>query len=133
MDVCASVMFHSLRSYGLWPARLLSMGFSRQEYWSGLSRPPPGDLPDSGIEPTSHYVSCIGRRVLYYSATWEAPKPAYKQSFLIPHKWESLYFSPTWEPIWFSNLEDHVIVWNKNCNWIMLNCSCNQIGSCYGI
>ena len=31
----------------------LSMGFSRQEYWSGLSFPPPGDLPDPGIKPTS--------------------------------------------------------------------------------
>ena len=29
----------------------LSMGFSRQEYWSGLPFPPPGDLPDSGTEP----------------------------------------------------------------------------------
>ena len=32
---------------------LLSMGFIRQEYWSGLPFPPPGDLPDPGIEPTS--------------------------------------------------------------------------------
>ena len=31
----------------------LSMGFSRQEYWSGLSCLPPGDLPDPGIEPMS--------------------------------------------------------------------------------
>ena len=30
-----------------------SMGFSRQEYWSGLPFPSPGDLPDSGIEPGS--------------------------------------------------------------------------------
>ena len=30
-----------------------SMGFSRQEYWSGLPCPPPGDLPDPGIEPKS--------------------------------------------------------------------------------
>ena len=29
----------------------LSMGFSRQEYWSGLSLPPPGDFPNLGIEP----------------------------------------------------------------------------------
>ena len=29
------------------------MGFSRQEYWSGLPFPSPGDLPDPGIEPTS--------------------------------------------------------------------------------
>ena len=31
----------------------LSMGFPRQEYWSGLSFSPPGDLPDPGIEPAS--------------------------------------------------------------------------------
>ena len=31
----------------------LSMGFSRQEYWSGLPCPPPGDLPNPGIEPRS--------------------------------------------------------------------------------
>ena len=29
------------------------MGFSRQEYWSGLPFPPPGDLPDPGIKPGS--------------------------------------------------------------------------------
>ena len=32
---------------------LLSMEFSRQEYWSGLPFPSPGDLPDPGIEPGS--------------------------------------------------------------------------------
>ena len=32
---------------------LLFMGFSRQEYWSGLPFPPPGDLPDLGIEHVS--------------------------------------------------------------------------------
>ena len=32
---------------------LLSMGFFRQEYWSGLSFPSPGDLPNPGIEPRS--------------------------------------------------------------------------------
>ena len=31
----------------------LSVGFSRQEYWSGLPCPPSGDLPDSGIKPGS--------------------------------------------------------------------------------
>ena len=31
----------------------LSMGFSRQEYWSGLPFPSPGDLPDPGIEPAA--------------------------------------------------------------------------------
>ena len=41
------------------------MGFSRQEYWSGLPFPSPGDLPNPGIETTSHTsVFCIGRQVL---------------------------------------------------------------------
>ena len=42
-----------LGSYdGVSPARLLCpWGFSRQEYWSGLPRSPPGDLPDPGFEP----------------------------------------------------------------------------------
>ena len=31
----------------------VSMGFSRQEYWSGLPFPSPGDLPDPGIKPGS--------------------------------------------------------------------------------
>ena len=31
----------------------LSVGFSRQEHWSGLPCPPPGDLPHPGIEPAS--------------------------------------------------------------------------------
>ena len=33
--------------------RSSSMGFSRQEYWGGLPFPPPGDLPNPGIEPRS--------------------------------------------------------------------------------
>ena len=44
----------------------LSMGFSGQEYWSGLPCLPPGDLPKAGIKPTVSYVSCIGRWVLYH-------------------------------------------------------------------
>ena len=35
------------------PPGSLSMGFPRQEYWSGLPFPPPGDLPDPGIKPKS--------------------------------------------------------------------------------
>ena len=45
----------------------LSMRFSRQEYWSGLPFPPPGDLSDPGIELTS-LVSCTGKQVLYHLA-----------------------------------------------------------------
>ena len=42
------------------------LGFSRQEYWSGLPFPPQGDLPHPGIEPTISGVSCIDRWILYH-------------------------------------------------------------------
>ena len=49
-----SVVSDSLQPCGLQPARLFCpCGFSRQEYWSGLSCPPPEDLPNSGSEPRS--------------------------------------------------------------------------------
>ena len=50
---------------------LLSMGFSRQEYWSGLPRPPP-DLPDLGIQPASLTSPALGDRFFTACTTWEA-------------------------------------------------------------
>ena len=48
------VVSDSLQLYGLQPTRLLSsMGLSRQECQSGLPCPPPGNLPEPGMEPTS--------------------------------------------------------------------------------
>ncbi len=51
----------------------LSMEFSRQEYWSGLSCPSPGDLPDPGIEPTSLMSPALAGRFFTTSTTWQAP------------------------------------------------------------
>ena len=61
MDLCVccavlsrSVVSESLWPHGLYPIRLLyPWWFSRQEYWSGLPCPPPGDLLNPGIEPRS--------------------------------------------------------------------------------
>ena len=50
-SVSCSVMSDYLQPHGPEPSRLLSMGFSRQESWSGLPFPSPGDLPNPGIEP----------------------------------------------------------------------------------
>ena len=60
----------------LWPVAHqapLSMGFPRQEYWSGLPCPPPGDLLDPGIEPGS---SAFAGRVFTTGATGEAQHPS---------------------------------------------------------
>ena len=49
----------------------LSVEFSRQEYWSGSSCPPPGDLPDPGMEPVSLISPALAGRFLTTNATWE--------------------------------------------------------------
>ena len=48
------------------------MGFSRQEYWSWLLFPSPGDLPDRGIKPESSTSLALAGRFFTTSATWEA-------------------------------------------------------------
>ena len=48
----------------------LSLGFSRQEYWSTLSCFSSGDLPNPGTEPES---SSLALEIFTISATWEAP------------------------------------------------------------
>ena len=59
--MCVLSRFSCVRLFAtLWTVACqvpLSIGFSRQEYWSGLPCPPPGDLPNPGVS----YVSCIGR------------------------------------------------------------------------
>ena len=72
---CALSRFSCLQLFEtLWTAdrQLLSMGFSRQEYWRGLPFPSPGDLPHPGIEPTSLIISCTGRWILYH---WTPGQP----------------------------------------------------------
>ena len=50
----------------------LSVGFSRQEYCSGLPCPPPGDLPDPGIKPKSLMSPALAGGFFSTSITWEA-------------------------------------------------------------
>ena len=51
----------------------LSMGFSRQEYWSRLPSSPPGDLPNPGIKLESLSSPALADRFFTTSTTWEAP------------------------------------------------------------
>ena len=50
----------------------LSMGFSRQDYWSGLPFPPPGDLSNLGIKPASLMFPVLAGRFFSASTTWKA-------------------------------------------------------------
>ena len=51
----------------------LSMGFPRQEYWRGLPFPPPGNLPNPGIEPVSPVALALAGRFFISWTTLEAP------------------------------------------------------------
>ena len=56
MNVCAQLLSHVQLFETPWTRThqaLLSMGFSRQEYWTGFPLPPPGNLPDPGMEHAS--------------------------------------------------------------------------------
>ena len=67
-----SVFSDSLRPHGQQLARLLCpWEFSRQQYWSWVLFPTPGDLPNPMIKRVS-CISCIGKWILYHCATWEA-------------------------------------------------------------
>ena len=69
VKVSPSVMSDCLQPHGLGLARLLSVGFSREEYWSGLRFPSSGDLPDPGIEPVSPALQADS----WLLSQWECP------------------------------------------------------------
>ena len=74
--VCVLSHFSRVRLFAtLWAVAhqaSLSMGFSRQEYWRGLSCPSPGDLPKPGIKPASLLSPEFAGGFFTTSATWEA-------------------------------------------------------------
>ena len=80
---CACVLYHFshvLLFVTLWALACqapLSMKFSRQEYWGRLPFPPPGDLPDPGIKPSSLMTASLAGGFFTTNATWEAQLPLY--------------------------------------------------------
>ena len=94
-SVSSSVMSNSLQSHGLSHQAPLPMRFSKQEYWRGLPRSSPGDLPNPGIEsrslasqadslPLSHQGSQKGRRACPNSYII---KSDIKMHFMLVHAW----------------------------------------------
>ena len=78
-EVCLTCMFSRVWLFAsLWTVAHqapLSMGLSKQKYWSGLPFPPPGDLPNPGIKPISPVspalqADSLPRRHLGSPSTW---------------------------------------------------------------
>ena len=90
----------------------ISLEFSRQEYWSGLLCPPPGDLPNSGIEsgspasqvdslPVSHQGSQESSRKTSISALLTMPKPLTVWITINCGKfWKRWEYQTTWSASW---------------------------------
>ena len=73
------------------------MGFSRKEYWSGLPFPPPGDLRDPGVKPTSPTSPALAGRFFAPSTTWEVSGSPKGTSGLLCHlKVHQLCAFPSW-------------------------------------
>ena len=96
-----SVVTNSATPWSVTDQAPLSMGLSRQEYWSGLPCPPPGDLPTPWIESASLMSSALAGRFFSTKATLEAH----------------------WEGLGILNYLFAKVPWNKNiffyfhCNW----------------
>ena len=60
------------------------MGFPKQEYWSGLPRLPPADLPDPGVKPVSLMSPALAGGFFTTSTTWEA-----QDMSRLPDPWDS--------------------------------------------
>ena len=87
-------MSDSLRSHGhrVVHQTPLPMEFSRQEYWSGMPFPPPGHLPDPGIEPTSLASPVLMGIFFTTRATWEALVRYYINTECDLHRRRTLLF-----------------------------------------
>ena len=116
-----------------------SMGFSRQEYWSGLPFPSLGDLSDPGIEPTS--PTLVGgffttappgktqwlRRTALVSWKWRQDLPNCHASLIQSLKrWDDFYRKQSkWEPPWGSSVlkmrNHHFISFNSYVRCIFNN------------
>ena len=79
MGICCCCCLVTQSCSTLWTLQApLSMGISRQEYWSRLPFPSPGDLPNPGIKSMSPTSLLLCRQILYLWATSEAPLSWFK-------------------------------------------------------
>ena len=94
MLCCARSLQSCLTLCDLWTVvhwAALSIGFSRQEYWSELLCPPPRDLPDPGIEPIISAIFCIAGRFFTHWAPWEAQ--THSRGLKLSNEWVKEYVS----------------------------------------
>ena len=91
-SVSGSVMFHSLQPNGFYPRQTpLSSGVSRQDYWSGLPFPSPGDLPDPVVKPKSAALQADSLPSEPPSVSMQGCLPT-AASIVMTNDWKQPYF-----------------------------------------
>ena len=85
-------------------------GFSRQEYWSGLPFPSPGDFPDPGIEPG---VSCTAGRFFTIWATREAPSLTTPSPYWPKPAWNAPSLRKSSQSQWSYSFSNHISFGNS--------------------
>ena len=98
VDLCVLSRFSRVQLFvTLWTVAVqapLSMGFSRQEYWSGLLCSPPGDLPDPGIKAHDSMSPALAGGFFTTCTTWEALIRSQILSVLLPQFWNRFQIRP---------------------------------------
>ena len=87
----------------------LSMKFSRQEYWSGLPCPPPGDLPDPGIKPRSPALqvdSLLSEPRGKPPVLLGGPNSVFILGLMIPHFWTTAVLSSLYHVLWIMEISN---------------------------
>ena len=94
--MCAKSLSHVRLFATLWTVAhqaSLSMGFSRQEYWTGLLFTSPGDLPNPGVEPVSLTSPALSTGFFTTSSTWESPCKYMYSLILTLMLWTGYHYS----------------------------------------
>ena len=108
------------------PGSSVSMGFSSQEYWSGLLCPPPGDLPNPGIEP----ISLMSPALTGGFFTTELPGKPKQQKFIVSvleGKCPGLVYQQSWV-LWGSNLLQEEHISKRYFQWVEKAYGCDVWG-----
>ena len=90
---------------------LLSMGFSRQDYSSGLPCPPPGDLPNPGMKPVSLMSPALAGGFFTTSTTWKLKCPIIREEAKLQSDAIFSIYWKSWNKLikkWAENLNRHL-------------------------
>ena len=93
--LCAQMLSHVWLCVTPWTVAHqapLSMGCSRQESWSGLLCPPPGDLPDPGIKHISPWYRALSHEFFTTCSTWKAQDHQGVPEFLFYWEYKGIFF-----------------------------------------